>query len=305
MSPPSPPSTAAEDVSLPQQSNKKTEKARSLPNLDNSPPHLSPLPSQGRSAVEPWSPASTARSATPLDAEKKTVPDPRVAAAAHETTHVDEPGATPSSGLNPEVEMAPTLSAGDDTAPNPSKTSRAVGSTQRRTTQLARVSRNLVHLVGRRRKHHAAIKVAPRKKSAVLHAAASRVEQVRNDGNNKPPGGTPTGEDFVIRHRIPSFCENDDAFVDSVARIPAVDAASSTAPAKAEVVAATGKEAGVAPFNTVLKIDEAGTVDTLDGRAMDHGLVLPCAPSDNEKVCACMHRTSGKQSNACMTKQFF
>lgn len=297
MPPPSSPATVAEAVLLSQQDTRMT-KAHALPKLDNNPPHPSPLLSQGRSVVEHWSPASTARSTSPLDVEKVPTPNPQAAAVvAHKDTHVDGPGALPLSLPNHEVEVPPTFQVGEGSTPNPPQKTSAVGSSHRHTTELGRLSRKLLRLVDRRQRGIPSNKVGPSKRSAVLDAAlrpaVPHPEDVTVDeGKSKPPGATPP-EELVIRHRVPASRGNDDeVIVESGPSSPAVVAASSRATAEPEgeigtsPIATAAAEASVAPSSTVWKKTAVSTetMDTLAGEALDQGLVLPCAPSDGEKV---------------------
>ena len=302
MSPPSSPAMVADVTPLSQRTS-ITTKVPAPPKLDNPPPQPSPLPSQGRSVVEHWSPASTARSTTPSDADKIHTPDPQTAVVARRSTHAGEPGVTLFNIRNPEEEATPAHEVGEGSTPTPPLRSREFdGSDQ----QPGRIARNILHFFDcRRQRNTAAFKVGPRN-SAVVDAAPSlavaRPDDVRGDEDSKPPGVT-YQEDLVIRHRLPSSRGSDEAFADKELDSPAVVAAPSKALPNAEggtrswpSRAVAAAEEGVARSDTAWTNTAATTVGMLAGGGLDQGLVLPCAPSDDEKVrarvqvcvCACV-----------------
>eukprot|EP00903_Cladosiphon_okamuranus_P011815 g11103.t1 len=313
----SPPSTAVEVVPLPQQNRNKTAMApNAFLKLDNPLPHPSPLPSPGCSDIEHWSPASTARSTTPLDVEKVPTPDSQSAAAvatARRKTHLDGSEPTPSRVPNPsgeEMAPAPQAGKGGSTPNNPPPPNRAVDVRSRRNAaQLGRVSMKPLRFVDRRaRNSNPTLKVGPKKSAlvddAVPEPAASRhgnVVRILRDSTS-PAGALPSEEVEIIRHRVPPSRVRDEIFVDREPSSPGVAAATSsklpseadgetvtsTPPAAATAAAAAG---GVGPLDTVAKRTVGETVDPLAREAVDQGLVLPCAPSDSEKV---MYHASGR-----------
>eukprot|EP00752_Nemacystus_decipiens_P013327 g11801.t1 len=272
-----------------------------LPKLDNL-PRPSLLLSQGLSVVEHWSPASTVRSTSPADVEVH-LPDTPAAAVIRGSTRLDGPGSSLSSAPISEEELAPALKVGDGNTPSLSPRSREVGSSRRRMTQLETIPRRLMHLFdGRERTHqNSAFKVGPRK-SAVLDvvpkSAASRCEDVRGEEDQKSPGAT-LQTDSVTRHQIPSSRKCDKSIVDSELSSPMAVRPPRRGSDEAEIKAHdpptkifSAAAAGVAPSNTVReKVTAIATVDTLVGEALDQGLVLPCAPSEDEKV---MYYKSGR-----------